>query len=182
MKIEPYQLKTFINSINPSHDQEKMKSLTIKGKKRQLISMKVEREKWVVAPLRETIVFRQLAGAWEDDEPNLGITKHRKLLSIFEQPSSTLWEGDLPIGVVLNPPYRDLSTSHLSNSLVLSLFLVKDVKKKWYMLCHFHCLDFLAWRYKKQDHISKSSTEVEYRVMSTICSEIVWLRGILEEL
>ena len=50
------------------------------------------------------------------------------------------------------------------------------------MLCHFHCLDFLAWRYKKQDHISKSSTEVEYRVMSTICSEIVWLRGILEEL
>ena len=171
MKIEPYQLKTFINSINPSHDQEKMKPLTIKGKKRQLISMKVEREKWVVAPWREAAVFGQLANAWEDDEPNMGITKHRKLLSFLEQPSSALWKGDLPIGVVLNPPDRDLSTSHLSNSLVLSLFFLrKDVKQNGYILCHFPCLDFLAWKCKKQDYVSKSSTEVEYHVMSTACS------------
>lgn len=165
MKIEPYQLKTFINSINPSHDQEKMKSLTIKGKKRQLISMKVEREKWVAAPWREAAVFGQLAGAWEDDEPNLGITKHRKLLSIFEQPSSTLWEGDLPIGVVLNPPYRDLSTSHLSNSLVLSLFFLgKDVK----MMDIYYAL-FLAWiswlvsRKKNQQLVLKTTRRYKHR-------------------
>ena len=35
---------------------------------------------------------------------------------------------------------------------------------------------------KKQDRVSKSSTEAEYRAMSTACSEIVWLRGLLEEL
>ena len=144
--------------------------------------MKVEREKWVVAPWREAAVFGQLANAWEDDEPNMGITKHRKLLSLLEQPSSALWEGDLPIGVVLNPPDRDLSTSHLSNSLVLSLFFLrKDVKQNGYILCHFPCLDFLAWKCKKQDYVSKSSTEVEYHVMSTACSEIVWLRGLLEK-
>ncbi|KAL6315734.1 hypothetical protein AAG906_006596 [Vitis piasezkii] len=40
----------------------------------------------------------------------------------------------------------------------------------------------ISWRCKKQDRVSKSSTEAEYRAMSTACSEIVWLRGLLKEL
>ncbi|KAF5458141.1 hypothetical protein F2P56_022197 [Juglans regia] len=40
----------------------------------------------------------------------------------------------------------------------------------------------ISWRCKKQDRVSKSSTEAEYRVMSTACIEIVWLHGLLEEL
>ena len=40
----------------------------------------------------------------------------------------------------------------------------------------------ISWRCKKQDRVSKSSTEAEYHAMSTACSEIVWLRGLLEEL
>jgi hypothetical protein len=40
----------------------------------------------------------------------------------------------------------------------------------------------ISWRCKKQDRVSKSSTEAEYRAMSTACSEIVWLRGLLAEL
>jgi hypothetical protein len=40
----------------------------------------------------------------------------------------------------------------------------------------------ISWKCKKQDRVSKSSTEAEYRAMSTACSEIVWLRGLLEEL
>ncbi|RVW64125.1 Retrovirus-related Pol polyprotein from transposon RE1 [Vitis vinifera] len=40
----------------------------------------------------------------------------------------------------------------------------------------------ISWRCKKQDRVSKSLTEAEYRTMSTACSEIVWLRGLLEEL
>ena len=40
----------------------------------------------------------------------------------------------------------------------------------------------ISWRCKKQYRVSKSSTEAEYHVMSTACSEIVWLRGLLEEL
>jgi hypothetical protein len=40
----------------------------------------------------------------------------------------------------------------------------------------------ISWRCKKQYRVSKSSTEAEYRAMSTACSEIVWLRGLLKEL
>ena len=40
----------------------------------------------------------------------------------------------------------------------------------------------ISWRCKKQDRVSKSSTEVEYGAMSTACSKIIWLRGLLKEL
>ena len=40
----------------------------------------------------------------------------------------------------------------------------------------------ISWKCKKQDRVSKSSTEAEYRSMSSTCSEIVWLRSLLEEL
>ncbi|CAN1807703.1 Retrovirus-related Pol polyprotein from transposon TNT 1-94 [Linum perenne] len=41
---------------------------------------------------------------------------------------------------------------------------------------------FISWRCKKQDRVSKSSTEAEYRSMSEVCSEIVWLTRLLAEL
>ncbi|KAL5787276.1 hypothetical protein ACOSP7_004225 [Xanthoceras sorbifolium] len=40
----------------------------------------------------------------------------------------------------------------------------------------------ISWKCKKQDCVSKSSTEAEYRAMSAACSEIIWLRGLLTEL
>ncbi|KAL3523634.1 hypothetical protein ACH5RR_016468 [Cinchona calisaya] len=40
----------------------------------------------------------------------------------------------------------------------------------------------VSWKCKKQDSVSKSSTEAEYRAMSAACSEITWLRGLLAEL
>lgn len=40
----------------------------------------------------------------------------------------------------------------------------------------------ISWKCKKHDCVSKSSTEAEYRAMSTACSKIIWLRGLLEEL
>ena len=48
--------------------------------------------------------------------------------------------------------------------------------------CMFLGDALISWRCKKQDRVSKSSTKAEYRAMSTACSEIVWLRGLLEEL
>ncbi|KAL6333165.1 hypothetical protein AAG906_028348 [Vitis piasezkii] len=48
--------------------------------------------------------------------------------------------------------------------------------------CMFLGYALISWRCKKQDRVSKSSTEAEYRAMSTACSEIVWLHGLLEEL
>ena len=52
----------------------------------------------------------------------------------------------------------------------------------YYELMYVFSDALISWRCKKQDHVSKSSTEAEYRAMSTACSEIVWLRGLLEEL
>ncbi|CAL8153285.1 unnamed protein product [Prunus armeniaca] len=49
----------------------------------------------------------------------------------------------------------------------------------WYM---FLGDALISWKCKKQDHVSKSSTEAEYRAMSDACSEIIWLRGLLIEL
>ncbi|XP_060668454.1 uncharacterized mitochondrial protein AtMg00810-like [Ziziphus jujuba] len=40
----------------------------------------------------------------------------------------------------------------------------------------------ISWKCQKQRKLSKSSTESEYRAMSSACSEIVWLRRLLSEL
>lgn len=40
----------------------------------------------------------------------------------------------------------------------------------------------VSWKCKKQERVSKSSTEVEYRTMSSAYYEIIWLRQLLFEL
>ena len=40
----------------------------------------------------------------------------------------------------------------------------------------------ISWKCKKQDSVSKSSTEAEYRAMSAACSKIIWMCGLLIEL
>jgi hypothetical protein len=48
--------------------------------------------------------------------------------------------------------------------------------------CMFLGSSFISWKSKKQACVSKSSTESEYIAMSSTCSEITWLRGLLGEL
>lgn len=57
-----------------------------------------------------------------------------------------------------------------------------DTRRSTMGWCMFLGDALISWRRKKQDRVSKSSTEAEYCAMSTACSEIVWLRGLLEEL
>ncbi|RVW80788.1 Retrovirus-related Pol polyprotein from transposon RE1 [Vitis vinifera] len=59
---------------------------------------------------------------------------------------------------------------YLRGSLTRGLFFPTDSS-----------LQLVAYSDANWDRVSKSSTEVEYRAMSTACSEIVWLRGLLEE-
>ena len=40
----------------------------------------------------------------------------------------------------------------------------------------------LSWKCKKQKRVSMSLSEVEYRAISSACSEILWLRGHLSDL
>jgi hypothetical protein len=57
-----------------------------------------------------------------------------------------------------------------------------DTRKSITGWCIFLGDALISWKCKKQDCVSKSSTEAEYRAMSATCSEIVWLRGLLSEL
>ncbi|KAL8132914.1 hypothetical protein AgCh_008408 [Apium graveolens] len=57
-----------------------------------------------------------------------------------------------------------------------------DTRKSTTGWCVFLGDASILWKCKKQDHVSKSFTESEYRAMSAACSEIVWLRGLLSEL
>ncbi|KHN05649.1 Copia protein, partial [Glycine soja] len=57
-----------------------------------------------------------------------------------------------------------------------------DTRKSTTGWCMFLGNAPISWKCKKQDSVSKSSTEVEYRAMSAACSKIIWLRGLLTEL
>jgi hypothetical protein len=57
-----------------------------------------------------------------------------------------------------------------------------DTRKSTTGWCMFLGDAPISWKCKKQDSVSKSSTEAEYRSMSAACSEIIWLRGLLSEL
>ncbi|PKU84159.1 Retrovirus-related Pol polyprotein from transposon TNT 1-94 [Dendrobium catenatum] len=47
--------------------------------------------------------------------------------------------------------------------------------------CSFLGPNLLSWQVKKQATVSKSSTEAEYRALSSATSDVIWLRRLLAE-
>jgi histone deacetylase 1/2 len=48
--------------------------------------------------------------------------------------------------------------------------------------CVFLGSNLLSWGSKKQSTVSRSTTEAEYRSMASACTELVWLKQLLQEL
>ncbi|RDX64444.1 Copia protein, partial [Mucuna pruriens] len=57
-----------------------------------------------------------------------------------------------------------------------------DTRKSTISWCMFLRNALISWKCKKQDSVSKSSTEAEYRIMFAACSKIIWLHGLLIKL
>ena len=48
--------------------------------------------------------------------------------------------------------------------------------------CFLLSSSLISWRSKKQTHVARSSTEVEYRALADTTSELLWLRWLLKDL
>lgn len=74
---------------------------------------------------------------WENEKSNFGITKHRELLCLLQEPSSALAEGDLPVNWVLDPPHLNLSSSHWFNNHFFFFFSLLYLRSSMVFLICF---------------------------------------------
>ena len=57
----------------------------------------------------------------------------------------------------------------------------QDTRRSTTGWCMYLGNSIISWKCKKQERVSRSSTEAEYRAMSSACSEVLWLQGLLSE-
>ncbi|XP_031266905.1 uncharacterized protein LOC116125303 [Pistacia vera] len=141
-------------------------------------------------PLLDPSIFRRLIGRLlylTITQPDIFFVV--QLLSQFmDQPSSShLAVAYRILRYIKSAPAQGLLLSSTSQ-LQLQAYCdsdwasCPDSRRSTTRYCVFLGQSLISWKTKKQSVVSRSSAEAEYRSMAATCSELTWLRFILQDL
>ena len=75
-----------------------------------------------------------------------------------------------------------MDTRAFLGTLILVMLMIKEIKKSTTGYYTFVGENLATWKSKKQDVVSRSSAEAEYRAMTHTVCEIMWFKNLTMEL